>query len=272
MVLHFDIGLERNEYAVGETAKGTLVISTDKDLRLRGLKFYAYGVENMGLTAVKQYASQIPPIPRTYRESDAFFYEDLSTFLLKSTANIVRSDDTGTLKIKEGVLRIPFEFTIPKYAYPSYNGKNVSIIYEIIITANKAWGKDVNKKISFTIFNLNRIPIEDKTKDSWGTDIKIEKEGISARLSLEDNKNTFSPGDTIKGKLTIENSSGKRINNAKIILSGMESVSAYDSSKISTIEEYDQRVEFKEGDGVPFEIQIPKEVKRSYRAVYSKYY
>jgi hypothetical protein len=34
MVLHFDIELERNEYAVGETAKGTLVISTDKDLRL----------------------------------------------------------------------------------------------------------------------------------------------------------------------------------------------------------------------------------------------
>jgi hypothetical protein len=35
----------------------------------------------------------------------------------------------------------------------------------------------------------------------------------------------------------------------------------------------DQKVEFKEGDdSVSFEIQIPKEVNRRYRAVYSKYY
>jgi hypothetical protein len=30
----FDLSLERNQYAAGETAKGTLVISADKDLRL----------------------------------------------------------------------------------------------------------------------------------------------------------------------------------------------------------------------------------------------
>lgn len=99
-----------------------------------------------------------------------------------------------------------------------------------------------------------------------------QRRNSGIRLNLEGDKNTFSPGDTIKGKLTVENSGGKRINNAKIILSGIESVSASDSSKISTIEEYDQRVQFKEGDSVPFEIQIPEEVKRSYRAVYSKYY
>jgi hypothetical protein len=53
----------------------------------------------------------------------------------------------------------------------------------------------------------------------------------------------------------------------------MESVSASDSSKTSTIEEYEQKVEFKEADNsVPFEIQIPKEVNRSYIAVDSKYY
>jgi len=199
--------------------------------------------------------------------------KDLSTFLLKSTGNIVSSDDTGILKVKEGVWRIPFEFTIPKYAYPSYNGKHVSIIYEIIITANKAWGKDVNKKISFTIFNPNRIPIDDKMKDSWGTDIKIEKEGISARLSLEDSKNTFSPGDTIKRKLIVENSSGKRIKNAEIILRGIESTYASNNTRISTIETYKQKVDFNEDSNIaPFEIQIPKEVKRSYKAVYSKYY
>ena len=44
--------------------------------------------------------------------------------------------------------------------------------------------------------------------------------------------------------------------------------------RISTIETYKQKVEFNEEDSnsAPFEIQIPKEVKRSYKAVYSKYY
>ena len=105
-----------------------------------------------------------------------------------------------------------------------------------------------------------------------GTDIGIEKEGINSRLYFEDSKNIFSLGDTIKGKLTIENSSGKKINNVKIILSGIEGVSASESSKTSTIEEDERNVEFKEGDSVPFEIQIPKEVNRSYKAVHSKYY
>ena len=66
-MVNIHITLERNEYAAGETAKGTLVIYADKSLRLRGLKFYAWGVENTGMMVVKQYASQIPLIARTYR-------------------------------------------------------------------------------------------------------------------------------------------------------------------------------------------------------------
>jgi hypothetical protein len=44
--------------------------------------------------------------------------------------------------------------------------------------------------------------------------------------------------------------------------------------RISTIDMYKQKVEFneEESNSDPFEIHIPKEVKRSYKAVYSKYY
>jgi hypothetical protein len=130
----------------------------------------------------------------------------------------------------------------------------------------------------FTVFNHNTMPTDDNIKD-WGTDISVEDEGINLRVYLEDNKNTFSPGDTIKGKLIVENSNeGKRIKNAEIILRGIESTYASNSTRISTIETYKQKVEFNgEGGGeecnsAPFEIHIPKEVKRSYKAVYSKYY
>ena len=162
-----DISLERNQYAAGETANGTLIISADKDILLRGFKFYVCGLENTNITAVKQYALQTPPIPRTYRESDAFFYEDLSTFLVKLLGNVVRLDNGTTLNVPKGVWKIPFEFSIPKYAYISYNGKNVSMIYGVIVRANKAWRKDVNAEMSFTVFNPNRLPIDDKMKDWW---------------------------------------------------------------------------------------------------------
>jgi hypothetical protein len=58
----------------------------------------------------------------------------------------------------------------------------------------------------------------------WDTDIRIEEEGISARLYHENKKNTFPSEDAIRVKATLENSSRKRINNAKIILSGIWTV------------------------------------------------
>ncbi len=215
----FDLSLERNQYAAGETAKGKLIISARrKGLQLRGLKFYVCGEEISRITERKEYGSQAFALPTTYNEFNTFFYEDLSAFLLKSIENIiVRLDDdshgdstSNRLEVPKGVWKIPFEFTIPKYAYESYNGKYVSIIYIIIFTADKAWGKDVKEKMPFTIFNHNTMPSDDTIKD-WGTDISVEGEGVDLRLYLEDSKNTFSPGDNIKGKLIVENSSGKRI-------------------------------------------------------------
>jgi hypothetical protein len=92
---------------------------------------------------------------------------------LKSIGNIIRSDDddggggssSNRLEVPKGVWKIPFEFTIPKYAYESYNGKYVSIIYIIIFTADKAWGKDVKEKMPFTVFNHNTMPSDDTIKD-----------------------------------------------------------------------------------------------------------
>ena len=106
-MVNFQINLERNQYAAGETAKGTLVISAGRGLQLRGLKFYVCGVEISSITEVKEYASQIAAIPRTYKESANFFYEDLSTFLLKSIGNIIRSADDSSgnrlLEVPKGV-------------------------------------------------------------------------------------------------------------------------------------------------------------------------
>ncbi len=43
----FHITLERNEYAAGETAKGTLIISAEKDFKVRGFEFSVSGEERV---------------------------------------------------------------------------------------------------------------------------------------------------------------------------------------------------------------------------------
>ena len=72
-----------------------------------------FGVKITGITVAKQYTMQMSLILKDISKSDAFFYEDLLTFLLKSTENIVRSDvddgdGDGKLRISEGVWKIRF--------------------------------------------------------------------------------------------------------------------------------------------------------------------
>ena len=43
-MVNFQVTLERNQYAAGETARGILIISADKDIKLRGFKFYVCGL------------------------------------------------------------------------------------------------------------------------------------------------------------------------------------------------------------------------------------
>jgi hypothetical protein len=40
----FQITLERNQYAAGETARGTLIISANNDIKPGGFKFYVSGL------------------------------------------------------------------------------------------------------------------------------------------------------------------------------------------------------------------------------------
>ena len=80
-----DIGLERNQYAAGETAKGTLVISAEKDFKVRGFEFSVSGEEGIEMKLEESYGINpyyiINATTTTYKESNIFFSKDLSHFL-----------------------------------------------------------------------------------------------------------------------------------------------------------------------------------------------
>jgi hypothetical protein len=278
-MVDFHITLERNEYAAGETAKGALVISAEKDFQVRGFEFSVSGEERV----------EIKLEDSTYKESSIFFSKDLSHFLNSIGTKVGDGDDT-MLEVVSGNWKVPFEFTIPVYALESYEGEYAKIIYKITATVNRAWREDVDANLSFTVFNQKRQymkferAITEEIIEKRESEEIIEKRESPIRLELEDddddddNNNTFSPGESIRGRITIENSKTLNIRKIEVILGAIEFVQAQGVKKRTEIHpKYKEKIEWNEvGDNssgtVPFEIYIPKEIRRSYLGEYSEYY
>ena len=94
-----------------------------------------------------------------------------------------------------------------------------------------------------------------------------EKRDSRIRLELEgDDMNTFSPGETIRGKISIENSKVLNIRKIEIILGAIEFAQAKGKKKRTEIHpKCKEKFEWNKGGDnsgvVPFEMHIPKEIK-----------
>ena len=145
----------------------------------------------------------------------------------------------------------PFKFTIPIYALESYEGEYAKIIYKIKAAVNRAWREDVEANLSFTIFSHKRQYIKFERAI---TEEVIEKRESPIRLELEekedDDNNTFSPGETIRGKITIENAKISNIRKIEVILGAIEFVQAQGVKKRTEIRpKYKEKIEWnKTGD------------------------
>jgi hypothetical protein len=265
-----DISLERNEYAAGETAKGTLTISEDKDFKVQGFEFSVSGAERIEMKSDENLSKTIAT--RTYDESNIFFSKDLSYFLNSIGTKV----EDGMLEVPGGITKVPFEFTIPMYALESYEGKCARTIYKIESAANIPRKLDIGKSLSFTVFNQKRKHMQ---FDRAIREEINEKTNSGIRLDLEgDNKNIFSPGQIIRGKITIEDSKIlPKIRKAELIFGAIEFVQAQGQRKRTEIyPNYKEKIEWNKGDNnssiIPFETHIPKDIRRNYIGKYSEFY
>jgi hypothetical protein len=107
-MVDLDIQLERNEYADGETVKGTLVISEDKDFRVQGFELSVSGEERIEISEGVSFENRRV----IAQESNIFFSKDLSHYL----NSIGTTVEDGMLEVPGRITKVPFEFTIPVYA------------------------------------------------------------------------------------------------------------------------------------------------------------
>ncbi|MDQ3838590.1 MAG: hypothetical protein M3297_04905 [Thermoproteota archaeon] len=271
------IWLDKNTYAAGETAKGTLLIKANSILKARGFTFSVCGKERYLEETKNIRGGVVGGLVRSKEEEkyDIFFFEDLSPFL-KSTSSLSYIDDR--IEIPQGPTAIPFHFSIPPHALESYHGKHALIKYEVEAHVNMGrWKGDDHYTLTFEVANprMTYTP-----SDSLYLDKETEEKEGQPHLSLEvETKNgtidvpKFSPGEILQGRLIIENDGIRRIKKAIIQLSGVE-YSKWRRSKIvsQAIKEEIRYNRNKDMDTVAFGIQIPKNAKRSYIAKYSEYY
>lgn len=142
------------------------------------------------------------------------------------------------------------------------------------------------------------IPIDSagKTSVSQGDHGTMRYRKKTSTIRLELYKKIFSRGEKIRGKVVLMNiTQPEKIREVKITLIGMEYATvdtespanraliyAYTSGKMdlkqeNKMEEYTKEIEIPKGQAadiiiVPLEFQIPKQVKRSYKGKYSKFY
>lgn len=296
-----DIRLDKTQYAAGETLRGVLVLSANKRFDAQGLTLTIRGEE---ITNVRVVESEGPggPSVRKFRYPHVFLHEDIMShreILSKIGAKIFHFH----IEIPAGDKEVPFEFKIPDDALESYEGKKAWIRYTLEAKLERTNKLDAVKRIPLCIVNPSR---------KKGPKIKTSAEYYSwspqykgPHIFLELENNTFSPGETITGRVTVKATEGKRVRKIQVILysreiakpnfeadekkygryyeifrtamTGSEGPDYSRSIEETIMEEYLLNIEDipevdHEGSvSVPFEIFIPKDAKKSYDGSYSWY-
>jgi arrestin (S-antigen)-like protein len=152
--LDFGIRLDKNSYEAGETASGTLFTKSDKNLKVRRLKFSVCGKERYeaGMSGGMSTAGISGDDSHRSDKYDIFFFDDLTPHL-KSTFAF---SETGAndIEIPRGSYGIPFNFSIPANALESYQGKHARIMYEVEVVANMGrWKRDYHYTLPFAVIN-----------------------------------------------------------------------------------------------------------------------
>jgi hypothetical protein len=293
--MELEIRLNKNSYYANEKVAGNIEFSQPLFQDVKGLKLIAKGEERTKIIDTQQV--EIPdqgqnvdadgdgfPDPpsinttTTGQDADGDGFPDPPSTNTTTTARTnQRQTQTQTVTLEESdvffqkkieltALTSPakFEFTLPSDARSSYKGKCAWLTYHIRAIAD-LWGPfDPAKDVEFKVHSPDASP-------SSGTKVTFEEQKDDLHISVELQKNVFTPGENIVGNMTIQNPSKKKIKNFEVILRGVEVASAKNVSRTTTVEEYKKQIGWN-NETTRFDIQIPKGVNKRYSGKYFGYY
>ena len=281
------------------------MLSANKSFEAQGLMVTISGEEitNVKVTEDIEDGSSTGNPYVKFRYPHIFLQEDImphAEILSKIGAKVFHFH----VEIPAGDKEVPFKFKIPDDALESYEGKKASIRYTLEAKLERTNKLDIVKKIPLSIVN--------PTRKTGGPKIKTYSEYYTKYsgykgpyIFLELENNMYSPGETVRGRITVKSTKGNRVRRIQVILfskeiakpnfeaymkkygtyyevmrtimSGPQGVDYSKSVEENIMKEYPliiediPEIEDDASVSIPFEILIPEDAKKSYDGKYSWY-
>jgi hypothetical protein len=253
------IELQRAGYLPGEIVEGAVNLTIDKPVKARKVKLDVLGVEETRITVSHGKSST------TYRSKNN---------ILKEMIVLHGPQFEKNLEMEPGNYVFKFEFKIPEYALPSYNGTHAFINYQLHARVDVPFWLDIVDKKPFYIFrdrgHLNQLtnPAHFQSKNY------IQPYSKKPSFYIQLPKTGFAVGEQIECALTMKNMAATRIRKIDLRLIGQEY--AWAQGYTRTISQKKHEIEIPFGDiieGVTriYYIQIPSDTQSSYEGRYSNF-
>ena len=281
--------MDKQSYSLGEKVKGTFKLSHGEGL-LGWLEHPIEAkivLESTGEEKAKVLEKVLVSVPATTdvnqdgvinsddatQQTNIVEHSESNVFLKRTIDLPVQSLGTptsgGYVTIGIGTKEVPFEFVLDGTGQmlESYSGVNASVEYRLkgIVDKKPFFAIDAYEEVNFIVqndqgTNQNASNISEKAKNEY----------LSMELTAE--KDIFKIGESIAGKLTLDNPSRIDIRSVEVAIRGIEKATA-EKLQVENITEHKVQIagNWNSGDSRSFDLKIPSEAKRSYLGKLSKY-
>lgn len=232
-----NIELEKQNYLPGETVKGNLTVVLEKaikarkiEVKLEGREYTVINRESDRASSAWNWVSQLA-IPSGSGQAGSTFHSD--NVILEASMNAWASSSVESLG--PGEFTYPFEFVLPVNAIPSMGSsftytipdhaaeKGItrtipnllpgSIVYSVMAKIDVP--RAIDPKAQAAV-NVNLIPRSDIASRALGSRLSIDEGNVCVEASVD--KDVFTPGDTITGKITFRKEPSENVRAVEVAL------------------------------------------------------
>ena len=237
------VHLDRKVYRPGDVVGGTLDVDWPKSRAVRGIRLLLQGAEETDFTHEYGYPNYLHK--RSCSERNMIIGKEIILFGGKAVSNLsvvgealkrlIRQPNYPVLKA--GRHRYTFNFKLPSYAPPSYEGISAKVAYSVTGRVDVPFGRDLTFHNTVTVNNIDNTriaPFRGRGDRFYQGLSKVFYADLGLDLKL--NGCRLQRGEHLKGRLLVKNLSRRRIRGARISLVGIEHAKAEGYSSDVTFE------------------------------------
>jgi len=224
-----EIMLKKDSFKPGDKVEGDVVLKLDKTIKARDIVVEIYGNEHTHISRTHGSGKNRRRV--TYTEDVEVINQYVSLMdTAVSQGLTTKNDDKVTLR--NGFYQLPFSFTLPEDATPTYEGVHAEVDYDISAKVDIPWRFDMKDSKGLYVVSEDDVitPIPAMIECKGGS---LLKPSIDLQLHLESKE--LKRGGEIKGKVVVLNNSGKKIRKIKLDLYANEHARASSYIEDSTV-------------------------------------